>query len=91
MNTQHKKFLAIAAVVALHAGVITLMLAQHGCKSGAQKSNRARGRDSGPGSRAGSAARRRRRPGIFRADAAARIASRPCRWPSSPSRSAISL
>lgn len=39
MNTQHKKLLAIAAVVALHAGVITLMLAQHGCKSGAQNSN----------------------------------------------------
>jgi LysM repeat protein len=39
MNTQHKKLLALAAVVALHVGVITLMLAQHGCKSGAQNSN----------------------------------------------------
>ena len=38
MNTQSKKILAIAAVVALHAGAITLMLAQHGCKSAAQKS-----------------------------------------------------
>jgi LysM repeat protein len=38
MNTQNQKVLAIAAVVALHVGAITLMLAQHGCKSGAQKS-----------------------------------------------------
>jgi len=37
MNSQNQKHLAIAAVVALHVGVITLMLAQHGCKSGAQK------------------------------------------------------
>ncbi|HTB62342.1 MAG TPA: LysM peptidoglycan-binding domain-containing protein [Opitutales bacterium] len=39
MNTQQKKFLAIAAVVSLHIAVITLMLAQHGCKSGMQKSS----------------------------------------------------
>jgi LysM repeat protein len=38
MNTQHQKLLALAAVVALHVGVVTLMLAQHGCKSGAQQS-----------------------------------------------------
>ena len=37
MNTQQIKFLAIAAVVGLHAVVITFMLAQHGCKSDAPK------------------------------------------------------
>jgi len=37
MNTQQKKYLAIATVVGLHAVVITLMLAQHGCKSGSSK------------------------------------------------------
>ncbi len=37
MNTQQRKYLAIAAVVGLHAAVITFMLAQHGCKSGAAK------------------------------------------------------
>jgi len=39
MNTQHKKILAITAVVFLHAAVITLMLAQHGCKSDGAKAS----------------------------------------------------
>ncbi len=33
MNTQHRKLLAIAAVILFHGVVITVMLAQHGCKS----------------------------------------------------------
>lgn len=37
MNTQQKKLLAIAAVVLFHGAVITVMLAQHGCKSDGSK------------------------------------------------------
>lgn len=37
MNTQQKKLLAIAAVVLFHGTVITVMLAQHGCKSDGTK------------------------------------------------------
>ncbi len=37
MNTQQKKLLAIAAVVFFHGAVITVMLAQHGCKSDGSK------------------------------------------------------
>ncbi len=37
MNTQHKKLLAIAAVILFHGAVITVMLAQHGCKSDGTK------------------------------------------------------
>ncbi len=37
MNTQQRKFLAIATVVGLHAVVIIFMLAFHGCKSDAAK------------------------------------------------------
>jgi N-acetylmuramoyl-L-alanine amidase len=39
MNTQHKNVLTITAVVFLHVAVITLMLAQHGCKSDGQKAS----------------------------------------------------
>jgi LysM repeat protein len=37
MNTQQKKLMALAAVVLFHGAVITVMLAQHGCKSDASK------------------------------------------------------
>ncbi len=37
MNIQQKKLMAIAAVVLFHGTVITVMLAQHGCKSDATK------------------------------------------------------
>jgi LysM repeat protein len=39
MNTQHKKVLTITAVVFVHVAVITLMLAQHGCKSDGAKAS----------------------------------------------------
>jgi LysM repeat protein len=39
MNTQPKKILTISAVVLLHVAVITLMLAQHGCKSDGAKAS----------------------------------------------------
>jgi LysM repeat protein len=38
MNTQTKKILTITAVVVFHLGVITVMVAQPGCKSDSQKS-----------------------------------------------------